>query len=113
MPLTPPVELLDLVDGEEREFTVLRVERDELTFRPPGRLEPVTSPAMRLHVEPREKPIGPPYYDVTARTLQAQLEPQLVGRGLLPRRVAIRKVGVAPAARFSVRFAPVGQEASP
>lgn len=108
MALEPPHEILDLADGETRTFTVLSVERGDMTFTPRGASSPVTTPAMRLHVDPADKVFGPPYYDTTARTLQAQLGPLLSAPGALPRRITVRKFGAAPSARFSVGFAPAG-----
>lgn len=107
MPLTAPYELLDLADGESRTFTVLSAERGEGTIHPIGERSPKVIPILRLRVEPADKPAGPPYYDVTARTLQAQLEPALFSAAYAPRIFTITKRGVAPAARFTVASRPL------
>jgi hypothetical protein len=104
--LARPWELLALDDGEERTFAVLGAERGTVTIMPLGTAAPKTLPALRLFVEPSDKPAGPHYYDVTAATLRAQLEGQLFAPTYAPRVFTIGKIGIAPAARFTVRSRP-------
>ncbi len=103
------LEILDLADGEARTFTVLSAERGEASITLGGAGGPKVVPVLRLHLAPGDKPFGPPYWDVTARTLQAQLAPQLFASAYRPRVFTITKSGVAPAARFTVASRPLEQ----
>lgn len=58
-------------------------------------------PDLRVHVDPKDKVLGPPYYDVTSLTLQLQLR-SIISQLGLPLRVKITKIGEAPRARFMV-----------
>lgn len=111
--LQRPWELLDLADGEERQLVVTGYAVGEISIRPPGEGAQRTVRAMRLLVDPSTKRVGPPYYDVTSSTLQAQLEPQLAAPDFLPRAFTIGKIGIAPRARFTVRSGPVEVESRP
>src|SRR3972149_5477149 len=75
--LTPPAELLDLANGESREFRVLRWAEGGLAIRarqaPAGK--EVT--AIRMHVPPEDKSEGAPYWDATAGNLVARLRVML------------------------------------
>ena len=109
MTVASPFEILDLADGESRTFTVRSAERGEASITLAGAGGPKVVPVLRLYLAPGEKAFGPDYYDVTARTLQAQLEPQLLAPAYRPRVFTITKSGVAPAARFTVASRPVAQ----
>jgi len=61
-----------------------------------------TVSAIRIHVDPRYKPIGVPYWDITAGTLQAQIRPILQRPDFTRLIITIRKYGEAPTARFQV-----------
>ena len=109
MTMPPPFELLDLADGESRSFAVLSAERGETEITLSDGSGRKVVPVLRLHLSQADKAFGPPYYDVTSRTLQAQLEPQLFASAYRPRVFTITKSGVAPAARFTVASRPVAQ----
>ena len=100
--LPEPMELLDLPDGGVLTTRVLRFEEGEATIKtgriPDGKVVAVT----RIHVPQGDKAHFPFYYDITSKTLRAQLVPLLPGiiaRGV---RITVTKHGVAPAARFTL-----------
>ena len=102
--LEAPVELLDLPDQGSETFKILRYERGELVITTRGAPGSKTVLAIRLHVPPEDKPVGAPYWDVTAGNLIARLLPvlgQLVSSG---RRIRVPKHGIAPVARHQVDF---------
>jgi hypothetical protein len=104
--LTRPWLMLDLADGEERTFTVLGAERGEMVITPLGSATPKRVQGLRLFVRPEDVLAGPPYFDTAAATLRAQLEGQLFAPTYAPRVFTIGKIGIAPAARFTVRSRP-------
>lgn len=104
--LQGPFELLDLQDGESRAFTVVRAERGDLPITPTRTRVTELVPATRLHVRPGDKPAGLAYWDVTSRTLQAQLLGMEQGGGLVGRRVAITASGLGVRKRFTVEVRP-------
>ncbi len=100
--LAEPAEILDLGDGASVTLKVQRLEVGEMVITQTGAATSKTIPVLRVHVEPGTKPAGLAYWDVTSKTLQAQLKalaPQIVGTG---RAVLVTKIGVAPRARFTV-----------
>ena len=100
--LASPVELIDLQDGESKTFRVLSWEKAPLTIRPPHRPEGKTITAIRVHVPAEDKPTFPHYWDLTATTLVAQMEPQLKRPDLPRLRFTILAQGIGPKKRFSV-----------
>jgi hypothetical protein len=58
---------------------------------------------LRVYVDPVDKPVGPPYYDITSGTLQLQLKTIFSQTGL-PVYVKITKIGQPPKARFMVEY---------
>lgn len=104
--LPSPMEVLDLKDGESLEFTVERWEKGETTIHPRHLSAPIVVPALRVHVRQADKPMFPHYYDLTAKGLQAQLEPFLEAGGGQGRRVRITKHGIQPKARFTLEVLP-------
>jgi len=102
--LEAPIELLDEADLESVEFRILRWEEGEALIHP--RLEPEGKvvPVIRMWVPAEDKPLGAPYWDLTARTTQARLRPVLGMLVASGRRIKITKYGVAPTARHRVDF---------
>lgn len=62
---------------------------------------------LRVHVERESKPAGLAYWDVTQKTLIAQLLPLLAMPRFDAFEYAITKHGVAPKSRFTVEKAPL------
>ncbi|MGH7375865.1 MAG: hypothetical protein ACREKK_00415 [Candidatus Methylomirabilales bacterium] len=102
MALSLPIELLDLPAGGELVTRVTRFEQDTAFIKPARAPQGVTVSVVRLHVPLEDKATAPPWWDVTATTLQPSLVaalPAVVGGA---RWIRIRKQGVAPRARFSL-----------
>ncbi len=106
MAVAPPFEMLELLPGESRTFAVLSAEEGRATIMPRDGRPPKEIPVLRLHVDPKDKPLFPHYYDVTSLTLQAQLRPLILTPGYTPARFTIGKVGAGPQARFTVIVRP-------
>jgi len=100
--LPEPMELLDLPDSGVLTTRVVRFEEGEVTINtqkvPTGKVIAVT----RIHVPEQDKAHFPYYYDVTSKTLRAQLVPLLPGIIARGARITVTKHGVAPAARFTL-----------
>jgi len=108
MPITPPIELLDLPAEGELVTRVLRMEEGEAFIKPSRAPQGVNVAVVRLHVPPEDKPTAPHYWDVTATTLHPSLRSQLPAAIQERRWVKVRKYGVAPRARFSLEVFPPG-----
>jgi len=74
-------------------------------WRPPEVVEEVE--VLRVHVDPKEKPLFPHYWDIGQKTLVPQVM-ALLTKGI-PGGYAIKihAVGVAPKKRFEVSLVPV------
>jgi hypothetical protein len=99
-----PFEILELSDGSSVRLKAVRFEWGETVIHPryAGAPSEKTIPVLRIHLQPGVKPVGVPYWDVTSKTLQAQLrplEPEIVGRA---REFVITAHGSGPGKRFSV-----------
>ncbi len=104
--LAGPFEILDLQDGEVAQFRVLRVETGDVPITPTRTRVTEIVPATRLHLPPGAKRTGLPYWDVTSKTLQAQLAGVDAGGGLVGRTVRITAFGVQPRKRFQLEVLP-------
>lgn len=102
--LEPPYELLDLEDGEAVDFVILRYLEGEVPIVPRHAPAGKEVPAIRVWVSPEDKPVGAPYWDITAGNLIARLKPVLGELVRTGRRIRVIKHGIAPAARHEVRF---------
>jgi len=108
MALVSPFEMLEMVHDEVREFTIERWEEGTVTIKPrwPGAPALKTVTALRVYVRREDKPLGAPYWDITAGTLRVQVREILEKVPGPPWRVRIRKVGEPPKARFEVTYLP-------
>ncbi len=106
MALEPPYELLDLPDQGELVTRVLRFEQGRATIKPARAPQGVEVAIVRLHVPPGDKAHAPAWWDVTATTLQPSLVAALPAVVQGGRWIRIRKMGVAPRARFSLEVLP-------
>ena len=100
--LPGPFEILEMQDQEQIHFRVHRWEIGETLIHPAYKPEGKWIRAMRLHVDQETKKFFPYYWDVTAQTLIAQLEPLLKSRTGPVWTFAVTKHGTGPRARFSV-----------
>ena len=103
--LKEPFELLDLKDGEALTFAIDSYEEGDAIIHPryPGAPAEKRIPVMRLHLPAEYKLMGAPYWDVTSKTLQAQLRPLLKQLIESKRELTVTAHGRAPAKRYSVR----------
>ena len=106
MPVGEPFEILELRDGETIRLRVVNFEFGEAVIHPRYAGAPAEKriPVLRLYVPPEYKPRGPPYWDVTSKTLQAQLKPLLAELKASGKEFTITAFGAAPSKRFSVRI---------
>jgi len=106
--LPRPWEILEMRDGETREFRILRWELGEIQITPryPGAQGPKTVQALRIHVPEDVKPTLPHYWDITATTLIAGLLPYLRSPDYREKVFTVRKIGVRPTARFTLKVSP-------
>lgn len=100
--LPGPYEILELGDGESLTVRVERWESGEVTIYPPHARQGKVIQALRIHVGPDQKQFFPYWWDLTSKTLVAQLLPMLEAGTVGTRPVTITKHGVAPRARFTV-----------
>lgn len=100
--LPEPMEILDLADGESRSFRAtghLVADATIKTTREPGGK---AIQVLRVFVRKEDKPLGPPYWDVTGKTLVADLLPQLQRPDLAQLRFTVTARGIAPKKRFQL-----------
>lgn len=107
--LPGPYELLDLPDRGSARLRIVSWEQGLMLIHPkyPGAPREQEIPVLRVHVREGTKPTPPMYWDLTSKTLQAQLLPFLVERGYEAYEYVITKFGVAPKARFTLEQVPV------
>lgn len=108
-PLVGPYEILDLPDGGSVTLRPVSWERGTIVIHPkwPGAPAEKVIPVLRVHLAAGTKPYPPMYYDVTSKTLQAQLWPLLLERGFEDYAYIVTKHGVAPKARFTLERVPL------
>jgi len=103
--LSEPFEFLDLKDGVSLTLAISAAEWGEGVIKPryPGAPEEKRIPILRLTAKEGYKPVGAPYWDVTSKTLQAQLRPLLPDLISTGKEFTITAHGVAPAKRYSLK----------
>ena len=107
--LVGPYELLDLPDRGVARLRVTSWERGSILIHPryEGAPEEKVVPALRVHLTMSSKPLPPHFYDITSKTLMAQLVPLLMERDYDRYEYVITKYGVAPKARFTLERIPL------
>lgn len=100
--LEGPYEILELGDGgslvlHPQAFTV-----GTMLIHPRWQPAGKTIKAIRVWVPQSDKPLFPDYFDLTAATLVAQVEPVLKRSDLRGLELTITKHGVAPKARYEL-----------
>lgn len=108
-PLPGPYELLDLPDRGEVSLKISSWERGSILIHPkyPGAPSEKLIEALRVHLMPGVKDFPPMYYDITSKTLNAQLLPLLSAADFKDYAYKIVKHGVAPRARFTLERTPL------
>ena len=106
--LPEPYEILDLPDGGKVDLDPSYWERGSMIIHPryPGAPREKRIPVMRIHMREGAKAYPPMYYDVTAKTLMAQLNPMFMQRDYQDYTYRVTKHGIAPRARFTVERIP-------
>ena len=104
--LPEPYEFLELPDGSRLELRINKFEWGQAEIRPryAGAPETKRIPVLRLYAAPGAKPIGAPWWDITSKTLQAQLRSHLVDLATTERSFIIVAHGAAPRKRFSLEI---------
>lgn len=102
--LPGPMEFLELRDGETARLKVVSWERGKTLIHTTrwGREVELDIPVLRVHLAAGVKPYPPMYYDITSKTLTAQLVPMLMESGFERYTYVITKHGVRPRARFTL-----------
>lgn len=100
-----PFEILELADGMTVRLAIKGFEWGETVIHPryPGAPAEKRIPVLRLFLREGYKPVGPAYWDVTSKTLQAQLKPLLKSLAETGREFTITAHGTGPRKRFTVR----------
>jgi len=108
-PLVGPFEILDLADRGSVRLRVVSWERGTMTIKPryPGAPAEKEIEVLRVHLAEGVKPYPPSYWDITSKTLEAQMLPLLLERDFPRYEYVITKYGVAPRARFTVERVPL------
>lgn len=107
-PLPGPYEMLDLPDRGSVTLKILSWERGSIVIHPryPGAPAEKVIEALRVHLPADVKEFPPMYYDITSKTLNAQLLPLLSAADFKDYSYTIVKHGVAPRARFTLERTP-------
>ncbi len=100
--LEGPYEILELGDGGSLMLHPKAFTTGTMLIHPRWKPEGKTIKAIRIWVPEGDKPLFPDYFDITASTLVAQLEPVLRRSELRGLELTITKHGVAPKARYQV-----------
>jgi len=100
--LARPINVLELQDGDEVTFRIVRFETGEEVIFPLHAPNGKRVRVLRLHVSAADKPDFPHYWDVTSTRLYAQLLPQLQVAGLLSAKWTVTARGIQPKKYFTV-----------
>jgi len=107
--LPGPIEFLNLPDGGVARLRIVAWERGSVVIRQP-RPEPAAEkeiPILRVHLAPGVKPYPPLYWNLSSKTLAAQLLPFLERPRFEHYEYVVTKYGVAPKARYTVERVPL------
>lgn len=101
--LAGPYEIFELEDGQSIELRVIRWEIGAIRIQTSDVPQGKDVKALRLYLTAASKPIGVNWYDITSKTLIAQIYPYLELPGYEAKVFKITKYGVRPKARFMVQ----------
>jgi len=104
--LAGPLEIFELVDKEVRELIITKWEQGRVTIYPPHQPTGKVINALRVFVPVKTKEFFPYYWDITSKTLVAQMVPYLEAGGYEGKKFIVTKHGVAPKARFTLEVRP-------
>jgi len=96
---------LELKDGTSLTLAAVKQEWGEALIKPRYLGAPAEKriPVLRLTAKEGYKPTGAPYWDITSKTLQAQLRPLLVDLIARGAEFTVTAHGEGPQKRFSLR----------
>ncbi|MGH7479729.1 MAG: hypothetical protein ACREJ8_09125 [Candidatus Methylomirabilales bacterium] len=100
--LPGPYELLDLQHEGAVAFRVVRFEEGDIEIKTTQVPEGKVVEVCRVHVPREDKPTAPFYWDITSKTLCAEILPHLKRPDLSRLRFKVTAFGVAPKKRFSL-----------
>jgi len=100
--LPGPYEIFELTDREVKQLRITDYETGLVTIYPQDKPTGKVVTALRVHVPKETKDFFPFYWDITGKTLVAQLLPCLEQPGYKDKVFTITKYGIAPKARFTV-----------
>lgn len=103
--LPGPYELLELQDGESVDLRVRSWQRGTMIIHPkyPGAPAEKEIEVLRVHMQEGSKQYPPMYYDITSKTLNAQLLPFLLEPGFEAWSFRVTKHGIGVRARFTLQ----------
>ena len=104
--LEGPYEIFELVDGETRALRITRWETGTVVIYPVHKPTGKVVTALRVHVPEDAKDFFPYYWDITGKTLVAQMLPYLQRTGYTEKVFVVTKHGIAPKARFTLEVRP-------
>ena len=104
--LAGPYEIFELTDGEVRVLRITGWSTGNVTIYPPHKPTGKVVTALRVHVSPSSKDYFPFYWDITGKTLVAQMVPYLEQSGYQDKVFTVTKHGIAPKARFTLEVKP-------
>lgn len=101
-----PFEFLELQDGQSQSFSVLEWGKGRATVTPTERPQGKEITVIRVAVPPQDKPTFPHYWDLSASTLVAQIEPHLRRPDLAGLRFTVTARGIGLKKRFQLDVVP-------
>lgn len=104
--LEGPYEIFELTDGETRPLRIINYKTGQVVIYPPHQPTGKVVTALRVYVPEDSKDFFPFYWDITGKTLVAQMLPYLEQGGYQDKVFVVTKHGVAPKARFSLEIKP-------
>jgi len=104
--LQEPYEIFEMLDGETRELRVKNWEQGTIDIKTSEAPQGKTINALRVFVPIESKAVGVNWYDITSKTLIAQIIGYLNQPDYNKLVFVIKKFGVAPKARFTVAVIP-------
>lgn len=104
-----PYEILELASGQSVSLQPISYERGTITIHPRWEGAPAEKEigALRLHLREGTKPYPPMYFDVTSKTLIAQLLPLLSAPRFENYAYIVTAYGIAPRKRFTLERRPL------
>jgi len=104
--LPEPYEFLELKDGETRRLRIQRYEYGLAVIKPRYYAAPAQKEikVLRFHMDPKDKPTAPHYWDFTSGTAIASILPMLKANYHRTKVLQLKAQGEAPKKRFTVEW---------